>query len=387
MNTEYENCLKYIENYWKKITFFFPKDQGFFIGMPNRSVSPNPDLFNHDQYYWDSYFIILGLVCTDKINLAKGIVDNFVYLYKRFNIIPTRNRFYNLDLSQIPFLSSMILEVFWFTKDKSWLREATKTAEKELKYYWTDKRGKIGKHLAYKGLSRYCDRCVSNRLSEHESGWDMTSRFNEHCLNYLPIDLNSCLYKYETDLARIYQFLGNASKSKYYFEQAKKRKKMMTKLMWNSKKGFFFDYNYKIKKQSDFYSIAGFYPLWANLASKTQAEKIKNNLKKFEYNGGLANTQKIPLSKKFKQWDYPNGWANQQWIVIKGLMNYGYEQDAKRLAEKWLNLNADIFEKTGKFWEKYDVVKCDKGRTGRYADQTGFGWTNAIFIKLAKKFH
>jgi alpha,alpha-trehalase len=386
MEEKYKKSLEYIEKYWKKITFYFPKDVGFFIGMPNRSVSPNPDLFNHDQYYWDSYFIILGLVCSGKIKLAKGIVDNFVYLYKRFGIIPTRNRFYNLDLSQIPFLTSMILEVFQFTKDKTWLKKTIKTAEKELKYYWKDKAGKIGEHLVYKGLSRYCDRCASNRLSEHESGWDMTWRFNERCLDYLPIDLNSCLYKYEIDLAEIYEILGEKIKQKHYLFLANKRKKTISKLMWNEKKGFFFDYNYKTKKQSAFYSMAGFYPLWANLASKTQAEKIKNNLKKFEYKGGLVNTTKNNF-KKFKQWDYPNGWANQQWIAIKGLMNYGYEKDAKRLAQKWLNLNAKVFKKTGKFWEKYDVVKCNEGKSGRYKNQTGFGWTNAIFVKLIKEFY
>jgi alpha,alpha-trehalase len=157
--------------------------------------------------------------------------------------------------------------------------------------------------------------------------------------------------------------------------------------MWNSKKRFFFDYNYKFKKQGDFYSIAGFYPLWAKLASNSQAKKIRDNLKLFEYRGGLANTQKSELSKEFKQWDYPNGWANQQWIVIKGLMNYGYEKDAKRLAQKWLELNAKVFEKTGKFWEKYDVVKCNEGKSGRYKNQTGFGWTNAIFVKLIKEFN
>jgi len=54
--------------------------------------------------------------------------------------------------------------------------------------------------------------------------------------------------------------------------------------------------------------------------------------------------------------------------------------------KKWLNLNREVFTKTGKFWEKYDVVDCDAGKSRRYPTQSGFGWTNAVFIKLVRKF-
>lgn len=68
-------------------------------------------------------------------------------------------------------------------------------------------------------------------------------------------------------------------------------------------------------------------------------------------------------------------------------MNYGFIDDAKRIAYKWLNLNKKIFEQTNKFWERYDVVECSKAKTERYPLQTGFGWTNAIFIKLTNMFN
>lgn len=384
MNKDYEKCLKYIDNYWKKATFSFPRDKGLYIGLPNKFVAPNHILFVNDQFYWDSYFIILGLVASGKVNLARGMVENFVYIYKRFNAIPPRNRFYNFGISQPPFLTSMILKVFSITKDRKWLRNVSKTAEGELKNYWLDTK-EIGKHLVYQGLSRYCGHYRSDSVAEYESGWDMTSRFKEHCLDYLPVDLNTLLYKYEKDLAGIYKILNNRKKEKYYLRQAAKRKKVIYKLMWNNKKGFFFDYNYKEKKRSNFYSLAGFYPLWAKLVSNKEAKKIRKNIKKFECNGGLANTQKTGLFKGFKQWDYPNGWPNQQWIVIKGLFNYGFEEDAKRLAIKWLNLNKKMFLKTGKFWEKYDVVKGDIGKPSDYPTQEGFGWTNGIFVRLVEE--
>ncbi len=377
---EYQECLLYIKEYWPNITCYFPRERGIHIGLPHKFVSPNSELFRNDQFYWDTYFTIQGLLASKKVSLARGMVNNLLHLYKRFKIIPMRNKLFNLGISQPPFLTSMILDVFLHTKDENWLLESALTAEKELKNYWM-----AGAHLV-DDLSRYCDHFWTHTTAEHESGWDMTSRFSERCLDYLPIDLNSCLYKYETDLASIFSRFGKKEKAKKYEAAAAKRKARVSELMWNQEKGFFFDYNFVQKTQSNFYSLAGFYPLWAGLASKDQAEKMKSALKKFEYQGGLATTQKNNLSSFYKQWDWPNGWANHQFIVVDGLLRYGFNNDAQRIAQKWLNLNKKVFLETGKFWEKYNVVDAAMGKTGRYPMQSGFGWTNAIFVKLVKMF-
>ena len=383
---EYRACLQYIEKYWKNITCYYPHDEFKHLGLPHKFVSPNDGIYKNDQFYWDTYFIIIGLVKCGRTELAKGMIDNFIFLQKRFNIIPMRNKFYNLGSSQIPFLTSMAKEVFQNTSDMRWLKTVMHAAEKELTTYWMNK-SLTEVHLVYKGLSRYCDHFITHLAAEHESGWDMTSRFHNHCLDYLPIDLNSALYKYETDLAEFYKNTQSPKKYKYYILESEKRRRTMNKLMWNFDKGFYFDYDYKHKRQSGFYSIAGFYPLWAKLATHIQAKKMVENLKQLEYAGGLANTQSNGLSDEYKQHDYPNGWPHQQWIVIKGLMNYGFQQDAERIAKKFIDLNKKIFLRTGKFWEKYDVVKCDIGKSERYPTQSGFGWTNAVFVRLLDKFN
>jgi len=382
---EYRDCIKYIEKYWKEITCHYPKDRFTHLGLPNKFISPNHKIYKNDQFYWDSYFIILGLVKCNRTEIAKGMINNFLYMQKRFNIIPMRNRFYNIGCSQAPFLTSMAREVFNETGEKAWFRTVMKAAEKELTSYWMNK-SLTEIHIVYEGLSRYCDHYITHLAAEHESGWDMTSRFNNHCLDYLPIDLNSTLYKYETDLAEFYRLTKNRKKENQYILQSEKRRKKINDLMWNFKKGFYFDYNYKNKKQSAFYSIAGFYPLWARMATHTQARKVVENLKHFEYDGGLANTQHAGLSEEYRQHDFPNGWPHQQWIVIKGLMNYGFKNEAFRLTKKFLDINKKMLAKTGCLWEKYDVVRNDVGKSERYPTQAGFAWTNAIFMRLLMKF-
>ena len=245
------NVLSYIERYWKKTTYHCQKDDGLRIGVPNPYVLPNHTRFKGDMFYWDSYFQNLGLIESGKVELAKGIVENFAYLYMRFGVIPARNRFYDLGQSQPPFLTSMILDVYEITKDKEWLKKMAGVAEEELSKYWMARVffARPG-HMIHEGLSRYSTHLLTHQTAEHESGWDLTSRYKHNCLDYLSVDLNSLLYKYETDLKGIYSLLENSAKVRKYARMAAKRKRTMTKLMWTEKRGFYFDYNYKRKLRS-----------------------------------------------------------------------------------------------------------------------------------------
>ncbi len=385
---DYQGMLTYIHEYWKHITSHHPKDKFSHFGLPNSFVCPNDGIFKDDQFYWDSYFIILGLVRAGKAELAKGMIDNFIFMQRRFGIIPMRNRWFNLGTSQIPFFTSMIEEVYQALDDgryAQWRRKAMRAAEREWKDYWTNK-SLTELHLVYHGLSRYCDHFITHLAAEHESGWDMTSRFHEHCLDYLPVDLNAALYKYETDLASFYKSIRKPRISAQFLKLSEERQKTMHALLWNSEKGFFFDYDYKHKRHSSFYSIAGFYPLWAKLATHQQAEKMVENLPHFERPFGLANTQATGLSEEYKQHDYPNGWPPQQWIVIQGLLNYGYNAEAFRIAKKFLDVNQRAFQKTHQLWEKYNVVTGTPGDSERYPTQPGFAWTNAIVLRLLHQF-
>jgi alpha,alpha-trehalase len=380
---DYKDCLGHIEKQWEPLICTFRKDRFTQLGLPHPFVTPSLGIFKNDQFYWDSYFTITGLVKCGRVDLARGMVDNLAFLFNRFNIVPMRNRYYNIGTSQIPFLTSMAFEIFHETGNRKWLRKIMEVAERELKDYWMNK-SLAENHLVYKGLSRYCDHYVTHLGAEHESGWDMTSRFNDHCLDYLPVDLNCCLFRYEMDIAETYHLHHDKKNESRFLSMARKRQAQMHSFFWNEKKGFFFDYDYRHKKQSTFYSLAGFYPLWANAATAAQAARVRDRLEVFEYKGGLANSQSTALSPDIKQHDYPNGWPQQHWIVIKGLLNYGYHEDALRIGKKWLDLNRKIYRATGEFWEKYNVVsgKIGKNNADRYPVQKGFGWTNAVFIRL-----
>ncbi|HQT92937.1 MAG TPA: trehalase family glycosidase, partial [Candidatus Kryptobacter bacterium] len=80
---------------------------------------------------------------------------------------------------------------------------------------------------------------------------------------------------------------GTIEKAATWKKKAKKRKELMTKYLWNEKRGMFFDYNYVERKQADYVSATTFYPLWAGVATKKQADAlIRNALPLLEMPGG-----------------------------------------------------------------------------------------------------
>ncbi len=84
------------------------------------------------------------------------------------------------------------------------------------------------------------------------------------------------------------------------------------------------------------------------------------------------------------------GWgpgAPLHYIVTEGLEKYGYHEQAEKIAKKWLVTCNDWFIQHGVFLEKYNVVNIKLTPIeGLYPSQTGFGWTNGIFVYYAHKY-
>ncbi len=78
--------------------------------LPHPYVVPG-GRFN-EMYGWDSFFIIKGLLDDHRLNLARGIVDNFFFEIQHYGGILNANRTYYFTRSQPPFLSSMIRAVY-----------------------------------------------------------------------------------------------------------------------------------------------------------------------------------------------------------------------------------------------------------------------------------
>ena len=386
---------KYIRDFWPLVERYHPKDDASLLGLPNPYLVPSYDekaTFDYDElYYWDSYFMAQGLLDDKHSELVRGILEDLTSLFKRFSIIPNASRTYLMGRSQPPFLTSFIFDVYDAYKlDKKWLKEMIAIAEKEYTTVWMGTR-KPNDRQVYRGLSRYYDINVLNDLAEAESGWDMTTRFGQKALQYVPVDLNALLYKYEADFSRAAQILGKDKESVMWNERAEARKQTMNELMWDRIRGLYFDYDYDRKRRGNVSSLAAYYPMWAGMVDANQAEGLVRSLRRFETRGGLATTDGLPIlgyiERMPTQWAYPNGWAPLHFIVVQALERYGYHADARRIALKWLKCNLWWFNKHGVFLEKYNVVNPTKPPVkGVYPTQAGFGWTNAIFERFCRDY-
>jgi alpha,alpha-trehalase len=386
----------YIAEYWPKLARFNPEDKDDLIGLPKPYLVPSQETggeFNFEElYYSDSYFMVQGLLDEQHKEFVLGILEDLVSLFDRFKIIPNASRTYLTGRSQPPFLTSFILDVYHaYHLDKQWLDDTMQVAKDEYKTVWTGTE-KPNARRVYRGLSRYYDINYLDELAEAESGWDATPRFNHHCLNYLPIDLNCLLYKYEMDFAYVARLLGDEIEALAWEKAAKHRQLTINKLMWSDLRSFYYDYNYAKERHGRVGSLAAYYSMWVGLASHDQADKLVRSLRHFEHKGGLTTTDSMAIAHHVPgappmQWAYPNGWAPLHFIVVKGLQRYGYHQDARRIAMKWLKTNLDWFNAHGDFLEKYNVVQPNKpAAKGLYPSQIGFGWTNAIFEHFCQQF-
>jgi alpha,alpha-trehalase len=109
----------------------------------------------NEMYGWDSYFIILGLLRDGRIDLARGMVENFLFEIEHYGAVLNANRTYYLTRSQPPFLTSMIMAVYDAEKktgkdDLTFLSRAYADARKDYDMWVSVP------HLAgATGLSRY----------------------------------------------------------------------------------------------------------------------------------------------------------------------------------------------------------------------------------------
>jgi len=421
--------------------------QGTIEGVP--FVVPG-GRFN-EMYGWDSYFESVGILLGPKKELAKTMADNFQYEIEHYGKILNANRTYYLTRTQPPFYSSLIREVFEKqidNADKSWLKSHLSTAINEYETVWMVPE----KRLTKNGLNRYfadgiglppeveeghynallkpyaekanmsiaafekayykreikskeLDAYFVHDRSVRENGHDTSYRLEGQCAHLNCVELNAFLYKYETDFAHLIKNYfddnftsdeGKTYNSTYWYKKVALRKELIFNYLWNENDACFYDYNFILEKQIPFISATSLLPLWANLASKEQAEKIvSQTLPQLICLGGIAGcTEKargeISKNRPARQWDYPNGWAPHQMMIWKGLLNYDYTAKAHELIYRWLwMITKNAVNYNGTIPEKYDVVSAthkvfaEYGNVGtdfEYITREGFGWMNASYI-------
>ncbi len=390
---------EYITNGWNKTVREAQEvaDGDTLIALPKPYTVPCMDTHFQELYYWDTYFTNRGLILSGRVDLAINNIENFAYLIDTYGFIPNGSRTWYLNRSQPPFFALMIADVYHVTKDGKFLAWAVTALKKEYAFWETKRKSPNGLNCysADATEEEYRDiiKCYHERtgvlrenndvywgrniLAEAESGWDFNARFSGKCHEYNPVDLNALLYFNEIFIAYAEEKLGHDSGA--WRERADKRKALMNAYMVGED-GIYYDYSYVENKRGAVKSAASFMPCFVGLCETDQG--VDALLTALELPFGISATEETAGNY---QWGYKNGWACLQLIAAEGLEKIGRRQDAFRVAEKYVRLVEEVFEKTGKLWEKYNVLDGNANAVGEYGTPEMLGWTAGVYMALKEK--
>ena len=402
-----QDVLKYIKSSWEKSISKDDPGKGFGgVSLPYPYTTPS--IKGEGEFtiffYWDTYFTNLGLLRDGKEEQAKNNIRNIIWLIQEQGYMPNFVGIHNR--SQSPYLQLMIRDYFNKVGEESdnFSRACAEGLRKEYQFWMTARYSKsglnhFGHHDDDKGCIDFYNQVLIERLKfdpnipnqeksvkgghymAEAENWDFSQRYSGRCLDHAAVDLNSLLFGYEEFL---YEAAGkyNWNFKDLYLERSNKRKELINKFLWNEERGWFFDYDFVNGKQSDVYSLSGMQPMFFGIATAEQAEKIVKNLPLLERDFGIATTNERPGCRQF-QWAYPVVWPPLVYITVMSLDRYGYKKDARRIAQKFIDINTALFKKAGRLFEKTDAETGELSNA-EYNSAPMMGWTAGVYSALAE---
>jgi len=394
------------------------------IDLPNAFIVPGGRF--RELYYWDSFWTIKGLLTSNMVTTARGMIENMASLVDRYGFVPNGNRVYYLTRSQPPLLTFCVDAYFTATQDLEFVANMMPCLEKEMDFFMKNRliqQDGWKSHLFQFRVVATGPRPESFRedveSAEHiscftekqrlwgdiaggaESGRDFSIRWfsaegpeankmgstRTSCL--VPVELNAIICGNLKIFSQFYELLGKPEAAAINYNKFIILREAIHQVLWNETQGCWFDYDLSTNKQIEVFFDTNLFPMFTGCVHESlDSAKIVQYL---TVNGLLTYSGGIPTSliTSSQQWDFPSGWAPLNNSIILGLKNIGEHKLAKELATKWINHNYNVYKASGKMYEKYNVVSpCYKSKIelGEYELQEGFGWTNSVILDLLKTF-
>tara|TARA_R110000787_G_scaffold129264_2_gene241081 strand:- start:6403 stop:8418 length:2016 start_codon:yes stop_codon:yes gene_type:complete len=240
------------------------------------------------------------------------------------------------------------------------------------------------------GLCEYGSTDGSLIAAKWESGMDNAIRFDNskilqnadgaYSLDQESVDLNAYLYAEKLYLSALASALHKTEDVNFFEKEAKDLKKRIQSQFYDSRDGWFYDTNLEGNKFIKGEGSEGWTAIWANAASQDQAEAVKNNMMnpekfytKVPFQTMSADHEKFNPLKGY--WRGPN-WLDQAYFGVKGLRNYGFNEDADKATIQILEGAEGVLGKGKSIRENYHPI------TGEGLNAQNFSWSAAHIIML-----
>jgi alpha,alpha-trehalase len=332
----------------------------------------------------------MALLLHDRWDLVRNHILNHLFQIERFGMVLTGNRTFYLTRSQTPLLADSIRQYCQDQIDVELVMFSYPWLVKEYREYWN-----ASHHQTPTGLATHRDlgdpRLRPELAAEAES-LDFTPCYGGDIRTCVPLQLNCALVRYADNLAWMADVLRLPEEAEVWTRLATRRRELIRELCWDDKAGFFFEYQFVRGERLPFWSLGAYWTLWAGVATRTQAAQLASHLPRFLHRGGLAQTDVAYPSPhpefSWLQWGYPSAWPPSQMIVVEGLDRYGFQAEAHDVAVRYLDCMLTEYDRTGKFWEKYNAVEATSSLPRERTPCVPLhGWTTASAVWLGHRLY
>lgn len=333
------------------------------------------------------------------------VIDAIFYNKNEYNYPGEKGGNWNERNSKPPLAAWAVWEVYESSGDKAFLEEMYPKLVKYHNWWY------IARDNDKNGIAEYGGSVDPLNSEEEEiigaaaweSGMDNAVRFdidygvrvlnniNEdgkligYSINQESVDLNSYLYAEKRYLERIAEVLNKNSEANKYEKEAEYVKYFIQMNMFDEETGFFYDVDISTKEPlvNRGKGIEGAIPLWAEAASKKQAEIVKDILvDETKFNTKVPFPTASKDNERYEPKRYWRGpvWLDQAYFAVKGLKNNGYEDEAKKLAKKIVeNIQGGMVDG--------EVIRENYNpENGEGLHCTNFSWSAGMLLLLCMEY-
>jgi putative isomerase len=338
------------------------------IVKPPQGLLKYPYLVPSGPYYqlfdWDSYFMGVALSYDHQGEPLATSVQDFLSFVNRNAADPgytpreiAPHGFWALPEMCKPFLAQAAYRASLTMGSVEWLRPGYKRLAATLQFWENTRQQPNGLFVWFNGVESGVDNnpAVSDRPALATEG----------------VDLQCYLYREYEAMAVLAERLGYSRDEANYSRKAATLKTRIQTQMWSASAGMFLNIDARTGKSIDILTWTDFVPLWAGIATQSQAKRMINehllNPKEFWTPYGIRT-----LAPNQALYDPVHGyWRGPVWILpnyllMHGLMNYGYHQQAVELAKRTQQLLVRDLKATGGMNECYNPSSGQPDAAGHF---------------------
>ena len=214
---------------------------------------------------------------------------------------------------------------------------------------------------------RWLHRVARNHSWNRQAGW---------------IDMSAAMALDARSLAEIAVRLGKEDDARAFGIEYAVLSNTINRLCWDEKTGFYYDV-----------ADAGIIPrrhlgaLWVLVSHVAPPERVERMIKTLFDPSIFYRT--VPLASleagdpdytTEKEYFKGPAWPNLNFLAIRGLCEYGHRAEAEKLARRWYNCCAALYEKTGGIYENLSSEQYDHPKERSFPDYAGHGCLTPVAL-------